>query len=258
MKTNSRSVAMWIVVATLFVSTPASAFSPTHGVSGNIFLSPAAWGGMPQIAGAAAQRAKSTALNDGGIMAGIAAASAIAGFAAGGMQGGGGIEAGGLKKENAKLRDELKQTKDEFDAVKVEYSRQLEEKEEALFKMDEEFEDQTVQIRADLEVEYEKKVEKTTATMKNQFDRQLKRERRALEGQAEVRLEEQGGKLRQAFLEEKMAYEVEFNDKKQRETIMALEKQSNLLSENSELKEALDAIKADLESIMGGTKGKMS
>jgi hypothetical protein len=118
--------------------------------------------------------------------------------------------------------------------------------ETAMFEMDKDFEGQTEQIKA----EFEAKLKVKETALEEQYKSKIVAAKQKLESEVDLKLGEQGGRLRQDFLQEKMVYESDFNSNNQENVIRSLETQSKLVEENIQLKESLDQVKADLEDIM--------
>ena len=173
----------------------------------------------------------------------IAAAAGLAGSAVGWSTRS--AEVSTLQKENVKTTKALDETIKELDETKQEYDDKMEKYETTIFEMDKEFEGQTDKIR----LEFEARLDTAEKGYKKKYKTKLDKARRELENESELKLIKQGGKLRQEFLEERLAYENEFSNKSQKEVMQALGAQSKLVSENNELKDSLDQIKRDLEEI---------
>lgn len=119
--------------------------------------------------------------------------------------------------------------------------------------MDAEFEGQT----DDIQKEYERKLENTRVELRQEYTVKLTRVREELQSENEMNLIQQEGKLRQEFLQEKLAYEVEYNNRNAEEIVKALDRQSELVTENQELKTSLENVQKDLKEIMKLKKGLM-
>jgi len=116
----------------------------------------------------------------------------------------------------------------------------------ALFEMDQEYEGQTAQIRT----EYEAKLERTKGVFEENYKRRLDVAKRTMRGEMELELIEQKGKSRQDFLQEKLELEDGFSEKSQQDVLRSLGVQSQLVSENRDLKDSLEKVTANLKELM--------
>uniref|UniRef100_A0A7S2U877 Uncharacterized protein n=1 Tax=Attheya septentrionalis TaxID=420275 RepID=A0A7S2U877_9STRA len=181
----------------------------------------------------------STSLQDGGISIGIAAAAGFLGSATGWLA----REPEVQRLQKAKSTVEMEM---DFQVAQTEFDEKVEGYETAMFEMDKDFEGQTEQIKA----EFEAKLKVKETALEEQYKSKIVVAKQKLESEVDLKLGEQGGRLRQDFLQEKMVYESDFNSNNQENVIRSLETQSKLVEENIQLKESLDQVKADLEDIM--------
>ena len=112
--------------------------------------------------------------------------------------------------------------------------------------MDQEYEGQTAQIRT----EYEAKLERTKGVFEENYKRRLDVAKRTMRGEMELELIEQKGKSRQDFLQEKLELEDGFSEKSQQDVLRSLGVQSQLVSENRDLKDSLEKVTANLKELM--------
>ena len=174
----------------------------------------------------------------------VAAAAGLAGSAAGWASRTN--EVNDLEEQTTSTREQFASLQKSINATKEQY----EEKKEK-YEMDAEFEGQTETIRKD----FEKKLEKTKTELKGNYKKKLTEAKDIFQKENELKLVEQEGKARQGYLAEKMNYEQQFNDKSAEDVVKALDRQSQLVSENQSLKDSLSKVQADLEEIMKIKKG---
>lgn len=179
----------------------------------------------------------------------IAAAAGVIGTAAG--WGSRSAEVSDLQVQKEKIAKALAIARSASNATQVEYEEKKAGYEAALYEMDTEFEGQTDVIRA----EFEKKLEDTKKTLEADYKVKLKKIKSTLEQENNLRLFEQEGRLKQKFLQEKAVFEAEFNSRTADDLVKALEKQSELITENNELKDSLEKVRAELKEIMEIKKG---
>uniref|UniRef100_A0A7S3Q983 Uncharacterized protein n=1 Tax=Chaetoceros debilis TaxID=122233 RepID=A0A7S3Q983_9STRA len=178
-----------------------------------------------------------------------AAAAGIAGSAAGWASRS--VEITDLQSQSETTNQQLLEIQSELKATKIEYQAKKGGYEEALYEMDAEFEGQTDEIQK----VYEQKLEDTRVELRLDYKVKLARVREELYSENEMNLIQQEGTLRQGFLQEKLAYEVEFNSRSAEEVVKALDRQSELVTENQEIKTSLENVQRDLKEIMKLKRG---
>lgn len=174
----------------------------------------------------------------------IATAAGLAGTAVGWTTRSG--ELSSLQNQNKKTIEELATTKNSLKTTKQEFEVKVEGYEKAIFEMDQEFEGQTTQIKA----EFNEKLEKSRLELDDQYKAKFSKAKLTMEKETELKLLEQEGKLKQEFLQDKLSYESGFNNKSADDIVKALGRQSALITENQLLKESLDSVQADLQEII--------
>jgi hypothetical protein len=174
----------------------------------------------------------------------IAAAAGLAGTAIGWTTRS--AEVSTLQDRNKKTMEELNSTKETLELTKQDFDIKMKDYEKAIFEMDQEFEGQTSLIKA----EYEEKLKQSKLVLEDEYKVKFTKAKAALQKESELKLLEQEGKLKQEFLQEKLSFEATFNTKNAEDIVRGLERQSQLITENNELKESLDQVQAELKEIM--------
>lgn len=174
----------------------------------------------------------------------IAAAASLVGTAVGWSARS--AEVSNLQNQNQETKKELKETKETLATVQKDLDAKVETYEKALFEMDLEFEGQTSIIKA----EYAAKLEESRMELEDEYNSKLSKAKAVLQEESELKLFEQEGRMKQEFLQGKLAFEASFNQKSTEDIIKGLERQSQLITENKELRESLEQIQGELKDIV--------
>lgn len=153
-----------------------------------------------------------------------------------------------LEADRNRLNSELNEAKENLNAAREELRAKVERFEDSLFQMDQEFEEQTVEIKNEYDRTMKLELEELTFKIKEQYKIKALELEEQYERDMSMNLAMQDAKSKQGFLQEKLSFISRNEDVTRKRLSNILENQAKIAAANKELDETLIATQKELEA----------